>query len=154
MGGGVLLSDEELRDIVRQLVRRPGHEIVRSDIREILVHLGVSREEIHLEAGMDEIRGRADALLANTVLEIKSDLRHEQDEAERQLTGYLADREHATGRRFVGVATDGVDFWPYELRNAKLVRLHNRFNLPATLKTKRDNASDAGHALASWLSPF
>jgi Eco57I restriction-modification methylase len=154
MRGVVALSNEQLREIVRQLVRRPGHETVRSNVREILLHLGVPREEIRLEVGMDEIRGRADALLANTVLEIKSDLRREQDAAEWQLTAYLADRESVTGRRFVGVATDGVDFWPYELRNSKLVPLRNNFNLAAALKTKRDNASEAGHALASWLSPF
>lgn len=98
------LADEQLRDIVRQLVRRPGHENVRSDVRDLLIHLGLAPEEIKLEINLAEIRGRADALLANTVLEFKSNLHREQDDAEHQLKGYLADREGATGRRFVGIA--------------------------------------------------
>jgi hypothetical protein len=152
--GGVPLSDEQLRDLVRQLVRRPGHENVRNDIRTLLVHLGVPVEEIKLEVNLAEIRGRADALLANTALEFKSDLRREQDDAEHQLAAYLADRERATGRRFVGVATDGLDFRAYELRHGKLTALRNSFNLRSSLKEHHDNAAEAGHALAAWLSPF
>jgi hypothetical protein len=132
--GRMPLSDDQLRDIVRQLVRRPGHEDVRSDIRDLFVHLGLSLDEIRFEANLVEIRGRVDALLANTVFEFKSDLRREQEEAERQLTRYLADRESFTGRRFVGVATDGLDFIAYELRHGKLSALRNRFNLRNVLK--------------------
>ena len=150
----VPLSEDQLRDTVRQLVRRPGHENVRSDVRELLVHLGLAPEEIRLEVNLAEIRGRADALLANTVLEFKSDLRREQEDAEHQLEGYLSDRERVTGRRFVGVATDGLDFRAYELRHGKLTALRNSFNLRTSLKEHWDNAAEAGHALAAWLSPF
>ena len=70
------LSDERLREIITNLVRRPGHEPVRSDVREILInHLGVAESEIELEKNLVEVRGRIDALLARTVFEFKSDLR-------------------------------------------------------------------------------
>ena len=153
--GGAPLSDDQLREIVRQLARRPGHESLRADIREILVsHLGVPLDEIRLEANMAQVRGRADALLARTVLEFKSDMRNELDDAERQLATYLLDCEHTTGLRFVGVATDGVDYRAYELRRGKLVPLRSQFNLRSSLREHRDNAAEAGHALAAWLGSF
>ena len=54
----------------------------------------------------------------------------------------------------LGVATDGFDFRAYELRQGKLTALRNSFNLRNSLKDNRDNAAEAGHALAAWLSPF
>lgn len=108
------LSDDQIRDLVRQLVRRPGHENVRGDVRSMLVHLGLPLEEIRLEANLAEIRGRADALLANTVLEFKSDLRREHDDAERQLAGYLADREAATSSRLMALLSGlTLSSWAY-----------------------------------------
>jgi hypothetical protein len=59
-----------------------------------------------------EVRGRIDALLGRTVVEIKSDLRKEKFEA--QLAGYLKDRRAATGDDYVGMVTDGATFSVHE----------------------------------------
>jgi hypothetical protein len=151
----VALSDERLREIVSNLARRPGHEPVRSDIRDLLInHLGVPAGEIELEASLAEVRGRIDALVARTVFEFKSDLRRERDDAVAQLERYLKDREKATGRRFIGIATDGAEFSLYELRREKLVRLRNEFSVSTELRRHRNNSAETGHALAGWLSPL
>ncbi len=149
------LTDKRLQEVITHLARRPGHEPVRSDVREILIsHLGVPESEITLEANLAEVRGRIDALLARTVFEFKSDLRKEREDAEGQLEKYLRDREKQTGRRFVGVATDGAEFVLYELRREKLVRLRNQFNVAAELRRWGNNSIEAAHALAGWLSPL
>ena len=112
------LTEHELREVVTRLVSRPGHENVKVSVYELLVHgLDAARSEVDFERAVPEVRGRIDALLGRTVFEFKSDLRREGRDAEEQLARYLADREAATGQRFIGIATDGVTFQPYELRN-------------------------------------
>jgi SAM-dependent methyltransferase len=61
--------------------------------------------------------------VGQTVFEFKRDLRREKADAEEELTRYLTDRERQTGLRFVGIATDGADFIPYEVRRGVLTRL-------------------------------
>jgi hypothetical protein len=61
------------------------------------------------------------------VFEFKSDLQKERENAEEQLAPrYLNDREKQTGRRFIGIATDGAEFAPYEIRRGKLTKLRNQ----------------------------
>lgn len=118
------LSNEQLREIVSELMTRPGHEKVRALLYQLLVQgLGASSSDIDFERRLPEVRGRADALLGRTVFEFKRDLRAETREAEEELSRYLREREDKTGERYVGLATDGVEFVPYELRRGKLVRL-------------------------------
>ncbi len=115
---------ERLHDIVLELLSRPGHEKVRSLVYELLVHgLGARSTEIDFERPLPEVRGRADALLGQTVLEFKRDLRSETRDAEEELARYLADRQAQTGLAFIGIATDGARFLTYELRHRTLVRL-------------------------------
>src|SRR3972149_1454604 len=115
------LGTDELREIVAETVRRPGHEKGRVAVPDLLVRgLGASRSEVDFERTLPEVRGRADALLGRTVFEFKTDLRREKREAEEELPRYLADRERATGEHFVGIATDGSRFIPYELRRGEL----------------------------------
>lgn len=118
------VSAERLHDIVLELLSRPGHEKVRSLVYDLLVHgLGARSTEIDFERPLPEIRGRADALLGQTVLEFKRDLRIETRDAEEELTRYLAERRSQTGLEFIGIATDGARFLTYELRHGNLVRL-------------------------------
>ena len=118
------LSAERLHDIDLELVSRPGHEKVRSLVYDLLVHgLGARSTEIDFERPLPEVRGRADALLGQTVLEFKRDLRSETGDAEEELTRYLAERRSQTGLDFIGIATDGARFLTYELRHENLVRL-------------------------------
>ena len=119
----MVLLDDRLLEIVAELAGRPGHEKVRANVHTLLVDgLGARSADVRLEQPIPEVRGRVDALLGRTVFEIKSDLRRETHDAEAQLTRYLAERERETGDRFVGIATDGATFVPYELRNGSLRR--------------------------------
>ena len=117
------LSSGRLREIVTELASRPQHEKVRALVYEILVNgLGARSTEIDFERQVPEVHGRIDALLGRTLFEFKSDLRREQHYAESKLPGYLAQRQAETDTHFVGVATDGAMFIPYELRDGKLCR--------------------------------
>ena len=118
------LATDKLTEIVLELAARPGHETVRADVRELLIDgLGVPRGDVQLEKQIPEVRGRIDALLGRTVVEFKSDLRREGDDAEAQLTRYIAEREADSGERYVGIATDGAEFISFELRRGELREL-------------------------------
>lgn len=135
------LSTEDLQEIVAELVTRPGHEKVRHLLAKLLTDgLGASSKDISFEHQTVEVRGRIDALLGRTVIEIKSDLRKEAFEA--QLAGYLKDRRAQTGHDFVGIATDGASFKVFELApdGEKLAALGA--HMPDI---------DAPHALLRWL---
>ena len=137
------LSDEQLEEIVHGLSRRPGHETVRADVRQLLIDgLLVPRDDVQLEKHIPEVRGRIDALLGRTVIEFKSDLRREASDAQEQLTRYITQRQDESGERYVGIATDGADFVSYELRDEGLREL-------GTYRT--DTADPSG--LLSWLGP-
>lgn len=135
------LSPRRLTEIVFELVSRPGHEKVRALMYELLVYgLGAHSTDIHFERHMPEVRGRLDALLGHTVLEFKRDLRRERRTAEEELGRYLPEREAETGEHFIGIATDGAEFVPYEVEGGKLVALPGY----------RPSADDPG-GLLLWL---
>lgn len=136
------LTPERLEEAVAELLTRPGHEKVRSIIYDLLVNgLEVPSTEIDFERPMPEVRGRADALLGNTVLEFKRDLRREKDDAEEELGRYLTDRLAQTQREYLGIATDGARFLTYQLRQGALESLGEPF-VPS---------SDAPRRLLVWL---
>lgn len=136
------LVREQLRTICNELRSRPGHEKVRVLVHQLLVQgLGASSSEIDFEKPIPEVHGRIDALLGRTVFEFKSNLRRERKTAEEELERYLGEREHQTQERFVGIATDGADFTPYELRNGTLRGLAS-FELTPTTEAE----------LLPWLS--
>jgi len=103
--------------------------------------LGAKSTEIDFERPLPEVHGRSDALIGYTIFEFKSDLRRETNAAEEELTRYLGQRERETGNRFVGIATDGATFIPYDLRAGNLRRL-------APYTPSADNSRD----LLAWLS--
>lgn len=108
------LTTDQLEEIVAELVSRPGHEKVRTLIYKLLTDgLGAPSRDITFEHQTFEVRGRMDALLGRTVIEVKSDLRRES--FERQVAGYLSDRKAETGHDFVGLASDGATFSVHEL---------------------------------------
>lgn len=115
------LSSERLREIVTELASRPQHEKVRALVYQLLVDgLGARSTELDFERQVPEVHGRIDALLGRTLFEFKSDLRREQRDVESRLPDYLAQRQAETGTNFVGIATDGATFIPYELRHDRL----------------------------------
>jgi hypothetical protein len=129
--------------IAHELRGKPGHEKVRSLLHQLLVQgLGVSSHDIEYEHRVPRVRGRIDALLGNVVIEIKSDLGREADDVAARLPDYLAEAERQTGRRFVGIATDGATWQAHELRDGAMV-LMDRFAL----------AADRPGSLLAWLEP-
>ncbi len=81
------MTPEKIREIVIELLSRPGHEKVRTLVYELLVQgLEARSSEIDFERTVPEVHGRIDALLGNTVFEFKRDLRRERRDAEEELT--------------------------------------------------------------------
>jgi hypothetical protein len=108
------LTTDQLEELVAELVTRPGHEKVRTLVYRLLTDgLGAKSRDITFEHQTFEVRGRMDALLGRTVIEVKSDLRRET--FEHQLAGYLKDRKAETGQDFVGIVSDGATFSVHEL---------------------------------------
>lgn len=118
------LAPDRLAAIVDSLRSRPGHENVRGLVRELcVVGLGVADQDVNFEIHVPEVRGRIDALFGSTIFEFKRDLRRELGDAEDQLAKYLAERERATGNRFLGIATDGASFVAFQRINGRFARL-------------------------------
>ena len=88
---------------------------------EVLVYgLGASSTDIHFERHMPEVRGRLDALLGQTVLEFKRDLRRERPRRRGGARGATCRSARLeTGERFIGIATDGAEFIPYEIEDGQ-----------------------------------
>ena len=114
------INDHDLQELVAELATRPGHEKVRHLLSKLLTDgLGASSRDLSFEHQTIEVRGRIDALLGRTVIEIKSDLRKEIFEA--QLAGYLKDRRAVTGQDFIGMVTDGATFRVFELDDGNIL---------------------------------
>jgi Eco57I restriction-modification methylase len=133
----------DLPELVATLVTRPGHENVRTLVADILRNgFGAAYADFDHEVRLPEVRGRADMLFGATVFEFKSDLRREIDDVLARLPDYLAERERQTGRRYLGVATDGASFVAFELRNGTLIEIG-----------RLDVQADDPEALLAWLEP-
>ncbi|RIA47457.1 N-6 DNA methylase [Dichotomicrobium thermohalophilum] len=118
------MSNERIDSLLQDLARKPGHDEVKSSIRELLVaEFKADRVDVYFEEPVPEVRGRIDAVLGRTIFEVKSDLGRERADAERRVPDYLAGREGDTGERYVAVVTDGLDWIAYELRAGILVTL-------------------------------
>jgi hypothetical protein len=134
---------QHLPEIVAALATRPGHESVRTLIAEILRHgFGADYRALDHEVRLPEVHGRADTLFGLVVFEFKANLQRELSAVLARLPDYLAERERQTGRRFLGIATDGAEFIAYELREAVLAEI-GRYE---TDRTRPD-------ALLLWLEP-
>ena len=116
--------EDHLPNLVAALLTRPGHDNVRTQIGEMLHHaFGADYLAIDQEVRLPEVRGRADTLFGSVVFEFKSNLQREIGDVHARLPQYLTDRERQTGRRFVGIVTDGAEFIAYELRDGNLVEI-------------------------------
>ena len=138
-----LWRQNDLPELAVALASRPGHEAVRTQVAEILRHgFGAGYEAFSHEVRLPEVHGRADLLFGATVLEFKSDLRREAGDVLARLPDYLAERQRQTGRRYLGIATDGATFIAYELREGALVEL-----------TRHEVRAATPDALLHWLEP-
>lgn len=135
--------EDHLPALVAALLTRPGHDNVRTQIGELLHHgFGADYLAIDQEVRLPEVHGRADTLFGSVVFEFKSNLQRELGDVHARLPDYLSARERQTGRRFVGIATDGAEFIAYELRAGSLVEIGRH----------APNWTDPG-ALLAWLEP-
>ena len=109
-------------DLLRHLSSRPGHDEVKADFRSLLIEeFGAELAALDFERRVPEVRGRIDALIGRTVFEAKSDLDREWGDVERRMPDYLADREREEREHFVGIASDGLKWAVFELRDGALV---------------------------------
>lgn len=102
----------------------------------------VAYHAIDHEVRLPEVHGRADTLFGSVVFEFKRDLRQELPDVFARLPDYLGERERQTGRRFLGIATDGATFLAFERREGDLVEIGKHEPNPAR-----------ADALLSWLEP-
>lgn len=135
------ISKNALEESVAKLLTRPGHENVRVELGRLLIDgLNADTANVHFEQPVPEVAGRIDALLGNTVFEIKSNLARERDDAVAQLKRYMTDRERQTGRTFAGIVTDGNEYGAYILDDGEPRRV-------SSFKPNIDNP----RALLTWL---
>lgn len=123
---------------------------VQADVRQFLLTapFELERDEVvdlvpALEAQVGD-RRRIDVEIGLTVIEVKKDLRTGSvlDEAIEQLAGYVSTRTETLQQRYVGVLTDGADWYLYNLApGGELVEV-------AHIEVR--DASDTT-ALVSWL---
>jgi hypothetical protein len=118
-----------LQEILSRLSRRdhPRTEAeVQADIRQFILEAPFELDEgdldvVSLESPVTGGR-RIDVEVGSAVIEVKRDLRRGRvlEEAVQQLGGYLRTRTSETGRRYVGVLTDGVEWRCYALAGEDL----------------------------------
>jgi hypothetical protein len=118
-----------LLDLLSRLARRdaPRTEAdVQADVRQLFLTAPFQLEEgdienVYLESPLGD-RRRIDVEVGSTVVEVKRDLRRGKVKVEaiEQLAGYVERRAEQTGRRYVGVLTDGADWICYNLVQGEL----------------------------------
>ena len=97
-----------------------------------------------------EVSGRVDAMLGRTIIEIKSSLDRERRDGERQLAGYLKEKEDRTAQRWVGILTDGADFQVYALRPVGAEKASELEQI-ASRKTREDLKGSPRRDFLVWL---
>ena len=117
----------ELEQLVVRLARRNEirtEAMIQADVRQLFLTAPFDLQEVMLESPAGD-RRRIDVEAGATVVEVKRDLRkgNVRAEAVEQLAGYVATREEQTGRRYVGVLTDGAEWHCYHLVHGKLVEV-------------------------------
>jgi len=118
--------------LVRRLVDRTqvrNEAMVQADIRQLLLIGGLGLDPDDLGAELEtqaEDRRRIDLAVRSTVIEVRQDLRTGQvARAAAELAGYLEARRERTGRRYVGVLTDGAEWRLYSHVQGKLQQLRS-----------------------------
>jgi hypothetical protein len=106
---------------------------VQSDLHALLLAAPLELEDNDLEIVLEQQAGgrrRIDVEAGLCVFEVKRDLRRSnvRPEAEIQLAGYITSRTEAMNQRYVGVLTDGADWYLYHLAEGRLDRV-SAFNV-------------------------
>lgn len=150
MASDLIASTDELSQLLRRLAGRErvrSEATVQADVRQLLLTAGLDLEEHDLDVQLETQVGdrrRIDVEVGFTVIEVKRDLSNRGlgHAAEEQLAGYVAARAAQTGQRYVGVLTDGREWYAYQEQGGKLVVVTQHVINP----TKPDTT-----ALLFWL---
>ena len=143
------MERQTLLNSLVDLAQRTTEANIQSAVRDLLLHGGLdlaSGQIVNLEAPSGS--GRIDVEVGSTVFEIKKDLSSPtvEKKAVEQLVGYVAERQHTTSKRTVGVLTDGLRWsaWYLPAGHDELARIDS-FRL--------DEDSDLGDLdqLLVWL---
>jgi SAM-dependent methyltransferase len=144
-----ITEQDPLRGVLERLANRGKLRTeanIQSDIRMLLLSGGLGLAEHDLDVDLETpVPGgrRIDIEVGYTVIEVKKDIRSTTviKNAVKQLAGYVASRAEATGQRYVGILTDGVDWRAYELESEDLIEA-TRFEFKSVA---------AQDMLLSWL---
>jgi len=114
-------------DLVERIISRDAvrsEATLQADVRQLLLSGTLHLEDdqvVNLEVPLaDGTRRRIDIEAGSAVIEVKRDLRkgHVLDDAIDQLAGYVHYKNSELGRRYVGVLTDGKDWYLFNLDSA------------------------------------
>jgi hypothetical protein len=151
LGTGSLAVPASLNDTFERFARRDNRRTeaeIQADVRQFILEAPFNLEEddlliVNLESQLGD-RRRIDVEVGATVIEVKRDIRSERirRDAEDQLSGYVAVRTEQTGLRYVGILTDGTDWYCYDLLEGHL-RLVSEVRL--------DTIADGLERLVIWL---
>jgi hypothetical protein len=124
------MSSQVATDAVVRLAKRDSSRTeadVQADVYLLLTAGGLNLDTsqvARLEVGTgDGTRRRIDVEIGHCVIELKRDLRVAgvRADAEDQLAGYVQTQTEKLGSRYVGVLTDGTDWFLYRLHQGVLV---------------------------------
>lgn len=123
---------EDLKILTKRIAGRGksrSESTLQADVRQFLLSAPLNLEsedirDIPLESPVGD-RQRIDIEVGSTVIEVKRDLRKGNvlADAVKQLGGYVAARENETGRRYVGVVTDGAEWRCYHVSAGQLLQV-------------------------------
>lgn len=136
-----------LEQLVKKLASRktPRTEAtVQADVRQLLLEAPLNlTDEVLLEPQVGDGR-RIDVEVGATVIEVKKDLSvgNVRTEAMKQLRGYVESRQAKLGARYVGILTDGADWYGYRLQSGRLEE---------ATKHQVDASRPNADALCIWL---
>jgi hypothetical protein len=120
---------------------------IQSDIRLLflLAELDLSSDDVRADLEVPAEGGRIDILVAQTVIEVKRDLKKRgvEDAAIAQLAGYIRSRKRTHGGWHNGILTDGVEWRFVQMNSEDLPEVVGRFTLTSELQKSRD--------LLAWL---
>jgi hypothetical protein len=121
-----------LLQLLRRLIARDSVRTeaeVQADIRSLLLSSELQLDEHDLDVVLLESplgdRRRIDVEVGSAVIEVKRDLRRGRvrQEAIEQLSGYVRARAEQTGRRYIGMLSDGAEWICYDLRDDELFQV-------------------------------
>lgn len=141
------MLEELIARICRRDISRSEAE-VQADIRQFILAapFELLEDDLDIVALESPVTGgrRIDVEVGSTVIEVKRDLRRGRvrEEAIQQLAGYVTTRAAETGRRYVGVLTDGAEWLCYDLVES---------NLQQVSKLEIDGGAESANQLVLWL---